>query len=212
MNRGEYWLLDSVVEAWYPLVWLVSDDVEGSFNKRHHGLERDELVGVLAELFGGGDLLAKRVEKSVTKEFFTPARAEIEAALEGRFDCLYGLTSQGGARWEEVSQPRWERYVCGWVSGEPQEGEIVGSDRTLVEKYDSLSHYVWDISVVADSRRWEVLQPWQATYWKTLPLGHRVRFSFEWVERPPEWKTDAMISEWLKEIHNWYTPYTEEAI
>lgn len=207
MNRSEYWLLDSVVEARYPLVWLVSDDVEGSFNKRHHGLERNELVGILAELFGRGDLLAKRVEKSVAKGFFTPARDEIEEALDGRLDCLYGLTAQGGARWEQVSQPRWDRYVRGCVYGDSQEGEIVGSDRQLVEQYDSLSHYVWDISVAADSKRWDLLQPWQATYWRALPLGHRVRFRFEWVERAPDWKTDAVVSEWLAQIHNWYTPY-----
>lgn len=202
MNRSEYWLLDSVVEAWYPLVWLVSDDVEGSFNKRHHRLERGELVTVLNRLFQRGDLLAKQNESE-----FVPASSDIEEALDGRLDCLYGLTSQGGVRWEEVSHPQWERYIAAWVYADPQEGEIVGSDRTLVEKYDSLSEYVWDISVVADSRRWDVLQSWQATYWKTLPLGHRVRFSFEWVERPPEWKTDAVVSEWLKEINNWYTPY-----
>jgi len=202
MNRSEYWLLDSVVEAWYPLVWLVSDDVEGSFNKRHHGLERGELVTVLNRLFQRGDLLAKQNESE-----FVPASSDIEEALDGRLDCLYGLTSQGGIRWEEVSHPQWERYIAACVYADPQEGEIVGSDRTLVEKYDSLSEYVWDISVVADSRRRDVLQPWQATYWKTLRFGHRVRFSFEWVERPPELKANAAVSEWLKEINNWYTPY-----
>ncbi|HEY0367409.1 MAG TPA: hypothetical protein VGC73_13135 [Pyrinomonadaceae bacterium] len=207
MNKNEYWLLDAVVEAWYPLVWLVSEDVEGSFNKRHHGLEREELVTVLAELFGRGDLLAHRVEKFVSKEFFTPARDEIEAALDGRLDCLYGLTAQGGARWEEASHPQWERYITAGVYADPKEGEIIGSDPQLVRQYDSLSHYVWDISVVADSKRWDVLQPWEATYWKTLPLGHRVRFRFEWAERSPESKSDAAISEWLAQINNWYTRY-----
>lgn len=202
MDNGEYWLLDSVVEAWCPLVWLVSEDIEGAFNKRNHGLKRGELVTVLDRLFQRGDLLAKQIESE-----FVPAQADIEEALDGRRDCLYGLTSQGGVRWEEVSHPQWERYITACVYADPQDGEIVGSDRALVEKYDSLSHYAWDISVVADSRRWDVLQPWQATYWKTLPLGHRVRFSYDWVQRPPEWKTNAAISEWLKEINSWYTPY-----
>src|SRR5215212_12115688 len=167
MDKGEYWLLNSAVEAWYPLVWLVCDNVEEVFNKRHHGLERDELVSVLAELFERGDLLAQRVEKFIEKEIFTPTRAEIEAALDDRVRCYYGLTSQGGARWEEVSRPQWDRYISAGVYTEPNEGEIIGSDRRLVEEYDSLSHYVWALSVVADSRRWDVLQPWEATYWKT---------------------------------------------
>jgi hypothetical protein len=202
MDKSEYWLLDSVIEAWCPLVWLASEDIEGSFNKRSHGLKRGELVTVLNRLFHRGYLLAKQNDAE-----FVPAQADIEDALDGRLDCLYGLTSQGGARWEEVSHPQWERFITAWVYADPQEGEIVGSNRQLVEEYDSLSHYVWDISVHADSRRWDVLQPWQATYWKTLPLGNRVRFSFDWVERSPESKTDARVSEWLTRIHHWYTPY-----
>ena len=210
MDKGEYWLLDSVIEARYPLMWLASEDIEGRFNKRNHGLKRDELVSVLKHLFWRGDLFAQSLEKSGPKDRFIPTQNEIEEALEGRLDCVYGLTLQGGARWEEVSRPHWERYVSAWVYADPQEGQIVGSDRGLVEKYDSMSHYVWDISVVPGSKRWDVLEPWQATYWKELPLGHRVRFSFQWVERLPDWKTEPAISEWLAEINNWYTPYTPD--
>src|SRR5215210_6213459 len=148
MNKNEYWLLNSAVEAWYPLALLVCDNLEEVFNREHHGLERDELVNVLAELFEGGDLLAKRVEKFTEKEIFTPTRAEIEAALDGRVRCLYGLSSHGGARWEEVSRPQWERYITAYVYGDPMEGRVIGSDRQLVEKYDSLSDYVTDTPVI----------------------------------------------------------------
>jgi len=203
MDKSEYWLLDSVVEAWCPLVWLVSEGIEESFNKRTHDLKRGELVSVLNHLFRRGDLLAKQNESE-----FVPAQADIEEAFDGRLDCLYGLTSQGGARWEEVSRPQWDRYISAAVYTEPNEGEIIGSDRRLIEEYDSLSHYVWALSVVADSRRWDVLQPWEATYWKTLPLGHRVRFRFDWVKRSPESKTDPAIWERIKRLQNWYTPYT----
>jgi hypothetical protein len=68
MDKGEYWLLDSVVEGWYPLVWLVSEDIEGAFNKRNHDLKRDELVSVLKHLFWRGDLFAQRLEKSGPKD------------------------------------------------------------------------------------------------------------------------------------------------
>jgi hypothetical protein len=208
MDKREYWFLDSVIEARCPLVWLVSNDLEETLNKRHHGLKRHELVSVLNRLFQRGDLLAKRKEGSISNGFFVPAQIEIEEALDGRLNCFYGLTSQGGARWEEVSQPHWERYISDWVYAEPQEGEIIGSDRDLVEQYDSLSQYDSDISVVPGSKHWDVLRPWQATYWKELPVGHRLRFKYEWLERTPESKTDPKISEWFKKIHNWYTPYT----
>ena len=105
MDAGEYWLLDSVVRSWDSLAMLVSKDIETAFNKRSHGLTRDQLINVLEHLFLRGDLLAQRMEKSVRKEFFIPTRTEIEEAFSGRVRCFYGLTLQGGARWEEVSQP-----------------------------------------------------------------------------------------------------------
>ena len=207
MNKNEYWLLDSVVESWDSLKCLVSEDIEGAFNKRGHGLKRDELIDVLGRLFQRGDLLAKRMEKSVSKGFFIPTQAEIEEALDGLLNCFYGLTAQGGARWEEVSQPHWERYISDSVFAEPREGEIIGSDRDLVEQYDSLSHQDSEISVVPGSKHWDVLRPWQATYWKELPVGHRLRYKYEWVGRKPE-PIDPKIWEWFKQIRNWYTPYT----
>jgi hypothetical protein len=212
MNRNEYWLLDSAVEGWYPLFWLVEDNVDEVFNKRHHGLERDELVSVLAELFERGDLLAQRVEKFIEKEIFTPTRAEIEAALDRQFRCLYGLSSQGGARWEEVSSPQWERYISAGDYYEPREGEVIGSDGQLVEKYHSLSDYISDRSVIAGSRHWDVLEPWQATYWKELPLGHRLRFNYEVkaqpINDPAYMKKFREVWAVYTEMHKWYTPYT----
>jgi hypothetical protein len=163
---------------------------------------------VLGLLFRRGDLLAERMEKSVSKGFFIPTQTEIEGAFEGRLSCFYGLTSQGGTRWEEVSTPCWERYFCESVYADPQEGEIIGSDRSLVEQCDSLRHYYQsELSVVAGSKHWDdVLRPWQATYWKELSVGHRLRFRYECVDSAPE-PMDPEIWEWFN-IHNWYTPYT----
>lgn len=208
MDKNEYWLLDSAVEARQSLKCLVSEDVEAGFNKRSHGLNRDELIEVLGHLFQRGDLLAKLIEKSVSAGFFIPTQTEIEDAFDGRLTCFYGLTLQGGARWEEVAQPHWERYISDFVYAEPREGQIIGSDRDLVEQYDSMSQHNSDISVIPGSKHWDVLRPWQATYWKELPVGHRLRFKYEWVGRSPE-PTDPKISEWFKEIHNWYTPFYE---
>jgi len=209
MDKDEYWLLDSAIESWHSLASLVSEDLESGFNKRTHGLNRDELISVLNCLFRRGDLLAHRMEKFVVKEEFIPGQTEIEEALSGRLNCFYRLTLQGGARWEEVSRPQWERYLTAWVYADPQEGgEIIGSDLQMVRKYDSLSQYLLGVTAVPGSKRWDVLKPWEATYWKQLPLGHRVRFCFEEEKPPPQVKRDPAIWQWVKEIHNWYTPYT----
>jgi hypothetical protein len=206
MEKDEYWLLDSVVEARLSLKCLVSEDIEARLNKRSHGLNRDELIEVLRDLFQRGDLLAKRMEKSVSKGFFIPSQTEIEDAFDGRLTCFYGLTLQGGARWEEVSQPHWERYIYDVVSAEPREGKTIGTDRDLVEQYDSMGQYDSDILVIPGSKQWDVLRPWQATYWKELAVGHRLRFKYEWVGRSPE-PPDPKIWEWFKKIRSWYTPY-----
>ena len=67
MDAGEYWLLDSVVESRDSLAMLVSKDIETAFNKRSHGLTRDQLINVLDRLFLRGDLLAQRMEKLVQR-------------------------------------------------------------------------------------------------------------------------------------------------
>ena len=210
MDKDEYWLLDSVVESWCPLRWLAAKNVGEVLNKRDHGLSRDELITLLNRLFQRGDLLARRMGKGVEKQRFTPTQTDIQEALSGRLDCSYGLTLQGGARWEDVSKPQWERYLTDWVYADPREGEIVGSDVRMVKKCVSLS--VPGVSVVPGSKHWDVLKPWQATYWKVLPLGHRVRYSYyDPQERPPESKIGGWFDcehwEWVKEVNNWYTRY-----
>jgi hypothetical protein len=212
MDKDEYWLLDSVVEGWVQLRWLAAKNVGEVLNKRDHDLSRDALIKVLNRLLRRGDLLAQRTEKFVEKEIFIPTQTDIEEALSGRLECFYGLTLQGGARWEEVSKPQWERYLTAWVSADPWEGEIVGSDLRMVKKDVSFSDYLMlGGSIVPGSKRWDVLKPWQATYWKVLPKGHRVRFScYEPKERRPEWRVrdDREHWEWIKEVNNWYTRYT----
>ena len=206
MNKDEYWLMDSVVEGWCPLVWLVAENVGEILNRRDHGLNRDELMSVLNRLFRQGDLLAQPMRQSSEKEVFIPTESEIEAAFSHRLNCCYGLTLQGGARWEAVSQPRWERYVYNTVYFEPQKGEIIASDRDLVEQFDSLTQHDSDTAIVPGSRRWDVLRPWQATYWKELPVGHRLSFTYEWVVRSTE-PSDPEIRDSLEKIQNWYTPF-----
>ena len=46
--RGEYWLLDTVVEFRFPVSGLTDSDFEFSLNKKGHGLTRDALIKVCA--------------------------------------------------------------------------------------------------------------------------------------------------------------------
>jgi hypothetical protein len=55
-------------------------------------------------------------------------------------------------------------------------------------------------AVTPGNELWKTLIPWQATYWKTLPRGYRVRVPWprESPDKAPDW---AAYNEWI----HWYT-------
>lgn len=122
MDRAEYWILDAIAEGMWLLGTLKPDIVQMAFNRPGHGLDYDALIGLLDRLFRDGDLVADRVSLPnwEDSQLFVPTREEIVdlLAVVGGPDVFYGLTAQGGARWEAVSAPDWERFSdCWW--GDP---------------------------------------------------------------------------------------------
>ena len=53
-TRGEYWLLESVVEREYNISGLIGSEHEEHFNKKGHGLTRAPLVETLHRLLSWG--------------------------------------------------------------------------------------------------------------------------------------------------------------
>jgi hypothetical protein len=154
VETARYWLLDSVVEFELPLDLLVSSVLEETLNRRGHGLPYEALIVALHELFEDGDLFAQHMSNFLSRtraikepttgkpiprkpigEQFSPTRLEIEVGLRGEIPINYGLTLQGGAKWEEISQPRWEQYlVAGYIQEISKEtpeceAEIIAADR-----------------------------------------------------------------------------------
>jgi hypothetical protein len=118
------------------------------------------------------------------------------------------LTPQGGARWEAYSSPDWNRYIdAGYLSESGGGvGEIIASDRHLIEHHVELIAYIHKISVLSNSERWDIISHWQATYWKTLPNGHRVRFRYIDNEAATLTYDEAKLAEWER-LSQWYTRY-----
>ena len=124
---------------------------------------------------------------------------------------MYGVTGRGGATWETLSQPQWDRFYVEGYGINPYEGEITASERGLVEQllrrapYDSMVK-----AIVPESIRWSVLHPWEATYWKQVPIGYQVEFTYltrsgdEEMPLPPKW-----VRRWYQLRHRWYTHYLE---
>ncbi|MEH2437987.1 MAG: hypothetical protein V7K25_27815 [Nostoc sp.] len=63
---------------------------------------------------------------------------------------------------------------------------------------------------ISGTEVWDMLEPWQATYWKILPRGYIVRYQ----SRQSDWHIDSDTSpEWIEandqanewEFMKWYT-------
>jgi hypothetical protein len=208
MNKIEYWLLDLVVPFRYDLKTLIHREVGEITNKGDHKLNFDELAEMLFRLCQQGDITTSIKEREIKFSL-----TGIKAGLSGEANIYYGLTAQGGARWEQYSNPNWDRYVDAGFGTDPYEGELVAATRKLVEEHLSY-HKVCNYSMRTGSEVWDILSPWQATYWKTLPRGHRIRFEYEPDERTFWASSEFHLLEQLQrqreeywELTKWYTNY-----
>jgi hypothetical protein len=179
MKQAEFWLLDVLVDRWFALQWLTQPDLEARINRAGHGLSFEALAKTMQRLFKQGDLVAQRLRLqprcALVGDDFVPTPQQVEAGLRGESPLACWLTTRGGRRWEAYACPDWQHYLrCAVPAG--QQGEIIGSDRTVVQQHLALLQEHSTGAVVAGSEQWDTLMPWEATYWKVLSVGHRVRF------------------------------------
>ena len=212
-NKPEFWILSSVVEAWYPLDWLAAQNIGVLYNRSGHGLSSRLLGETLDRLFQTGVLLARRIEGQNPAADFVPTSGEIQAALSGELRAYYGLSEQGGLLWETYANPDWDRYIAVVYRTDPDEAELIASDSQLVQQYLHWQHHVWKVHVINGSEAWNILAPWQATYWKTLPKAHQLHFLYanEDLSDMNREATPKMVTDWFAYIHKWYTnPFEEQ--
>ena len=153
MTGGEYWILDVVLEWRDSIRALEPDDIEAleaAFNRKWHGLPHDELLDTLDSLFQRGDIIAGEFASDhddAHTELYTLSRKDIEAELRRRLykgrrrppSCIYyGLTAQGGARWEAISRPDWNCYLNRYGNQDANGldcQEMESSNKALIEAY-----------------------------------------------------------------------------
>jgi len=222
MNKTEYWFLDAAIRLKIPFHWLSASNVGEMLNRPHHNLSAPELLVILQRMFERGDLFleysSRYAQRARTQ---TPSQSEIEAALylahaewtAQPAQIFYGVTTAGGAKWEALSHPQWDRFYDEGYGINPYEGEMTASTRGLIEERLALVPYDSFIkTIVPESMRWSVLQPWDATYWKQLPIGYRLEFTYfpptelEELARSthPDW-----VQAWHQRVNKWYTSYLE---
>ena len=191
-----------------PIRALTGDGVEEWFNRRHHGLAPTAVAEVLRKLLGEGLILLSSESGEPLLENDEELRRLVEVEYRGPLfkTTYYGLTAAGGAAWEAVACPDWDRYIDHSVGTDPDEGEVICADPARAERY-VFSPYQ-ENPPLADGIRRDRLEPWPATYWKTLPLGHRIRFLYD-SNNPvgQEYGSDAWVKRraWLEDANRWFT-------
>lgn len=183
-TRGEYWLLETVADSRFPVCALTRSDLELYLNKKGHGLTRATLVETFYRLLSLGLIYAEN--ESIG---FISTEEQIELVLDEprgvgfynpKLHTYYGLTQVGGAQWEAFAAPDWQKFIDGGhlFSDEYVDGiwELICADKEWLKRYIESLFYGGPKEVNLESVQWDYIAPWQATYWKQLDGGHRVRF------------------------------------
>ncbi|WP_155968903.1 hypothetical protein [Kamptonema formosum] len=214
IQQAEYFIVRRVWESFGDCNQNLQD-VALDFN-----LSQADILIAAHNLFQKGDILAEVYRDGTKFSDVAMTLEEIQATLDGKLQPYYYLSAEGGSRWEAVFSPNWNRYykyVCrDYRSGKiPEyECEILSADRQLIKKLLSVSTYIWSEVPIPGTEVWDVLEPWQATYWKTLPRAYRVRYKARQNNRgtntsPKEEAAMRQAYEWFSEIQKWYAEPAE---
>ncbi len=142
--------------------------------------------------------------------------AGIQDHLDGRLKASYYLTPQGGAKWEAMAHPDWNKFlIANFLSIFPYEEGIIGTEREIIEQLLAVDSLILIHEHIPGTENWNVLEPFQATYWKTLPRGYHVSCEHKSSDFCP-WKLDdntpveiveeyEQASQWYENVKKWYT-------
>jgi len=182
LTRGEYWLLEIMAEGRIPAGFLGRDDQGMLFNKPSHGLSQDELLATILEL-SRQELVCYTIRHDQTERHFSNTDqirdALAEESRRGRGKTILRLTSEGARVWEAFAAPRWDEFISElWGLDESLDQEVqelICTNPGLLQRYLK-SSYPSLPQIDPDRVWWDILEPWEVTYWKILPKAHRVRF------------------------------------
>ncbi|CBN53848.1 MULTISPECIES: hypothetical protein [Kamptonema] len=145
--------------------------------------------------------------------------AGIQDHLDERFNATYYLTPQGGARWEAMAHPDWNKFfIVNFLGQFPYEEGFFCTQREILEQLLALERLIFMYEHIPGTEKWNVLEPWEATYWKTLPRGYHVSCEFQpndsSLDYQKEGASPELIEEyqqarqWYENMKKWYTdPY-----
>ena len=184
-TRGEYWILETVVEGRFPVADLMDNDIDVTLNKKGHGLTRTALLETLHRLIASGLISAENevdgmisTHQHIERALNEPIRRIPRVGERKR--TYYQLTPEGGAQWEAFAAPDWEKYIYRTFQlpddSEQVIREVICADKTLLDRYFKSQCFYNAKHVSLATVEWDYIAPWDVTYWKQLEGAHRVRF------------------------------------
>jgi hypothetical protein len=209
---GEYWLLETAVTGRVPfrLIAGAPERLHRQWNKPPHGLSQEQLIATLHRLFHAGDISAtvheRRIIDGETDDWFPrdnyePSLEEIQRAFlwhepESHRYVLryaYGLTAQGGQRWEDIACPDWSRFHEVDYIGQEAITDLIVTAGSLARADEVLQLEFPDHQLrrIPGIDHLHELRPWHATYWKTLPVGYRLQWACEPDPNEPVYDVEA---------------------
>ena len=202
LSFGERWVLESARQTVYPLALLAAPPAEATlhYNTVHHGLFGPDLWDAVLRLCRLGLLELIRSDLGdAPDEILMPADAAAVRALceyedpphgpgrapRPRWRAIgYRLTPAGGAAWERFAGVDWDLFHHSFHRHwgfKLTAGRRMDILHTLAPREETLAVVLragtFSLKGRVDLRtrpRWGVIRPFRATYWKTLPVGHRL--------------------------------------
>lgn len=219
LDTIDYLLLDYVDITPRALSGLAIKEVDEWVNKPHHELDVDQLNSRLYRLLQNQLIFAYKTR-------WTPinlAQDELYVQLEKKSiraaDVYIGMTSLGGELWEQKFKPDWSKcYRGGYEVGDKLNSQIIETqnESLLNRLFNIFSKYHVPL---AETVVWKKLEPWQVLYWKALPLGYQVSYSFlskkDLFSLEEDFMTMRILTTWRRQWHkdargNWILMESEE--
>ena len=208
MDEHERWVLEAAVDWKLPVRVITGPDAGQRLNRAHHGLDPEGVIEVLRGLLRQGAIALFRDGQGQHHQTEEALRAAVEQGDAGPSppgSFFYGLTPSGGELWEAVAQPDWARYIDASYGIDPNDAEVICADPVRLNDYVSSKYQ--KCRPISGTVCRDQVKPWQATYWKMLPLGHRIRYSYDPDEssRPQgvgRYRLEQAV--WYQEANEWF--------
>jgi hypothetical protein len=229
---ARYWILNLAIEFPRRLSNFVPSVEEEHLNVRKiPGFAATDYVATFLELFDSssirlrpslndeeGEIAVGRSELEsilearlqlppVTSKIKGPGRVRHSLSTDGSPNLGWELTQAGGAEWEALAQPNWERYVD--ICTDHQSGEAWSSHLDSLMTELGWCRELRCVEIDRKTLSLDVLHDHAITYWKVLPIVYHATFRSIWTEywwlgkgtEAPKWFRDWWISRshWYKE-------------